>query len=100
MQRGTTPTHFFNLPFDTSLISCVRVIYAQHDQVVFVKSTADCIMEGDQIRVTLTQEDTLLLDCSALVQVQLRVLTTAGEALATDVILVGVGKCLDNEVLT
>lgn len=78
MIRGTTPTHTFEIPFNTSMIASVRVVYAQDDAVIVTKCTEDCIFDGNTINVTLTQEDTLKFDCKKCVQIQLRVLTTGG----------------------
>jgi hypothetical protein len=100
MIRGTTPTHTFNIPFDTSLVDEVKITYAQDNVVVLEKHTSDCILDDATISVTLTQEDTFLFDCKKSVQVQLRILTKSGEALASVVEHIGVAKCLDNEVLT
>ena len=99
MIRGTTPTHTFNIPFDTSTVSEVRVIYAQNDEVLFTKSKTDCVLENSTIKVTLTQEDTLKFDHTKAVQIQIRILTINGDALASIVEQIGVAKCLDNEVL-
>ena len=99
MIRGTTPTHTFTIPFDTALIKEVRVVYAQADTPIVWKETKDCTLEGKTISTTLTQEDTLKFDCKKTVQIQIRVLTTAGEVLSTLVQNIMVEKCLDSEVL-
>lgn len=99
MIRGTTPTHTFKLPFDAKLVKSAMVIYAQNDAVVLEKEAKDCTMRGNEISVTLSQEDTLKLDCHFKVQIQLRILTTEGQALASDIHVVSVGKCLNSEVL-
>ncbi len=99
MVRGTTPTHIFTLPFSTSLVKEVMVIYAQNDVEVFHKDTYDCNLEGNEITVTLTQEDTLQLNHHHTVQVQVRVLTTDDTALASTVKVISVEKCLNDEVL-
>ena len=99
MIRGTTPTHTFKIPFDTNSISEVRVIYAQDDVVIFTKTEDDCVLEGDSIIVTLTQEDTFKFNHKRSVQIQLRVLTAKGEVLSSVIENVGVSKCLDDEVL-
>ena len=99
MIRGTTPTHTFNIPFDTSLVDEVKITYAQEDEIVLVKGTPDCILDTNTIKVTLSQDDTFKFDCKKSVQVQLRILTKSGEALASVVENIGVSKCLDNEVL-
>lgn len=99
MTRGTTPTHTFTLPFDVSLVQKAMVVYAQNDIEIFRKESSDCQMSGNEVSVTLTQEDTLKLDCKHLVQVQLRVLTTDNKALASMVRIMSVQKCLNDEVL-
>jgi hypothetical protein len=100
MIRGTTPTHTFNLPLDVSLIKEIKIIYAQSDIQLFCKRKSDCVLEGTTVKTTLSQEETFKFDCKKMVQIQIRALTTDGRAPATEVILVPVDKCLDDEVLT
>jgi len=97
MIRGTTPTHIFTLPFDTEQIDKVRVIYAQDDRVVFVKE--ECEKEANVVSVKLTQEETLKFDCRKKVEIQMRILTKDGEALASVIRKIDVEKCLESEVL-
>ena len=99
MIRGTTPTHIFRLPFSVLAIQDVRVIYAQRDEQILVKETADCTLEGNRISVTLTQEDTFKFDHSKCVQIQLRVSTAGGQVLASQIKHIDVEKCLDSEVI-
>jgi hypothetical protein len=99
MIRGSTPTHTFDIPIDTSLIKEVKIIYAQADKQVFCKRTGDCVFDGTKIKTTLTQEETFMFDCTKMVQIQLRVLTLDGKVPPIEVIEVIVKKCLDNEVL-
>lgn len=99
MIRGTTPTHVFNIAFDASELKSVRITYAQNDEVVITKETDDCKLKGNKITTTLTQEETLKLNCKKRVQIQLRALTKSGVSLSTLVKIVPVDKCLDNEVL-
>jgi hypothetical protein len=99
MRRGTTPTHIFEVPFDVSMIKSVKIFYAQGDVIVFEKLTEDCELNGNTIKTTLTQEDTLKLDHKKPVEIQLRILTLDGKALASLVERVGVDKMIDNEVL-
>ena len=99
MIRGTTPTHRFTLPIDTGLLRCVRIIYAQNDEVIFIKDTGDCTLEENTIAVTLTQEETFMIDCHKYLQIQIRALTLNDEALASQVLRVEVEKCLDSEVI-
>lgn len=99
MIRGTTPTHIFKIPFPVSSVKEAMVIYAQDDIEVFRKDTPDCVMKDNEISVILTQEDTLLLNHRMPVQIQLRLLTTQGIAMASNVKVISVKKCLNNEVL-
>ena len=104
MIRGTTPTHVFTLPFDTSDIKEVLITYAQNtytkkDNVLFEKKTADCVFGKNEILVNLTQEETFMFECKATAQVQVRILTTAGKALASDVLNIPVETCLSKVVL-
>ena len=99
MRRGTTPTHTFALPFETSQLTKVRIVYAQGDAPIITKEIEDCTLEGNTITVKLTQEDTLKLDNAKYVSIQLRVLTEAEDSLVSDVIQKAIGECLDDEVL-
>ena len=99
MIRGTTPTHIFTLPFDTSKISSARVTYAQGEQVVLTKETGACAFDGDTITVRLTQEETLLFSCKKMVEIQLRVRLLDGETMSTDIMRKSISECLDGEVL-
>lgn len=98
MIRGTTPTHTFNLPFDTALIDKIKITYAQNGVVVLTKEKADCKFDGNAATVKLTQEDTLKFDASR-VQIQIRVLTMGGDALASDIVTKTCGEVLEEGVL-
>ncbi len=99
MIRGTTPTHKFNIPFDTSDVAKVKVIYAQDDEILIVKGTDECVLEGNTITVTLSQQETFEFEYGKSLQIQLRILTNSGQSLVSVIETVGVSKCLDNEVM-
>lgn len=99
MIRGTTPTHSFELPFDTEIIDKVKIVYAQDDIVIFEKKKEACACDGNLIEVCLSQEETLRFDCKKNVQIQIEVKTKDGKVLKSEIISVFVGKCLDDEVL-
>ena len=99
MFKGTTPTHIFNVSIDTSLIKEVKITYSQRDKEILVKRTKDCAIESGTITTRLSQEDTFLFEGNMLVTIQLRVLTLGGDALVSELIMTGVGKCIDDEVL-
>lgn len=97
--RATTPTHTLRIPIDTSLVKTLMVIYAQADNELFHKNKEDCILEENTIKVTLTQEDTLLLDHKKNAQIQVRGLTHDGKAFRSKIKTTSVGKILNEEVL-
>lgn len=101
MIRGTTPTHTFELPFDVSLISDLRLSYAQGDEVIITKKMEDVTLSEQTVTVRLTQEDTLKFDpTKGILQIQLKVLTTDGDVLSSEIIQENVWQALNNEVLT
>lgn len=100
MIRGTTPTHTFVLPFSTELVKTLEITYAQCGKVILKKGTANADMSGNTVRIRLTQEDTLKFDAKTYVDIQVRVLTHEGDALASRVLRVRADVCLSDEVLT
>lgn len=99
MIRGTTPTHIFTLPFETKLISNIRIIYTQGGERILVKEIGDCQLDGSTVTVRLTQEETFRFDCNKYVEIQVRVLTAEKDALNSTPIKVSVERCLENEVI-
>lgn len=99
MRRGTTPTHTFTLPFEVSLISKLRINYAQNGVLVLVKTESDATLEGRTVSVQLSQEDTLAFKCTRGVDIQLDVLTMGGDLLKTKIMQTSVARCLNSEVL-
>lgn len=97
---GTTPTHTFNLPFEAALLKSVRVTYLQGEEVILKKETDECILTDTRVVVKLSQKDTLKFDYQRPVYVQLRALTTHGDALAILPKMVSAGQCLDGGELT
>ena len=100
MIRGTTPTHIFSLPVSAETIKTIRVVYAQNDVIKLTKKNEDCTMSGNSVTIKLTQEDTFLFDDDACVDVQVRVLTNSGDALASRVMRIHCEECLSDEVLS
>lgn len=99
MRQGATPKHTFTIPFDTKNVEKIRVYYKQGDELKLKKTEADATMDGNEISVKLTQEDTLSLDCDKKTLIQLRVVTNVGDAFVSDVFTVATGMCLENEVV-
>lgn len=95
--RASTPTHFFSIPFDTSSITGIVIIYAQNGECVFTKKTADCTITEHEVSVTLNQADTLSLKEGAC-QVQL-VVYVGINALVSNKIEMSVDDILSEDVL-
>ena len=68
MRQGTTPENSFTLPFQLPDGTEYRVVYAQGEEynetILFEKTTQDCIIEGNKVKVRLTAEETMLFDCT------------------------------------
>lgn len=99
MIRGTTPLLEFTLPFETSLLAEAWVTLSQNKEVVLNKKLDMCKCEGCILSVKLTQEETLLLNCDCNTEIQVRVRTLEGEALASDIIRVGTDRILKDGVI-
>lgn len=99
MIRGTTPTHSFTINIDTALIEKLLISYAQDDTEIITKDKDDCVLQGNTIACTLSQEDTLKFNCKKAVMIQLKVKTVDGAVAMTDIITTTVGKCLNDEVI-
>lgn len=99
MIRGTTPTHIFNLPIDTSIIKEVRITYVQYSKIIVEKTERDVAISDQTIRFKLAQEETLRFAKSTPVRVQLKVLTTDNTVLASPIRDIPVDDILNEEVL-
>ena len=99
--RGTTPILTFTLPFDTANIAKAYITIAQNDEIVIDKEVGDtgCTYSDKTITLHLTQEETLkLADCSG-IEMQIRLRTTNGEVLASQIIKAFVEEILKDGVI-
>lgn len=99
MRRLTTPEHKFTLQIDPSVISKIRITYAQNNAIILTKEDDAVSLDGNIARVKLTQEETKKFTADKEVEIQVRVLTLGNDALASDIIKVDVKKVLDDEVI-
>ena len=102
MIRGTTPSLTFNLPFNTTLVQSAEISIQYTDEykkVLIVKELEDCELGETSISTRLTQEETLQIPATTDAKVQIRVLTTDGLALASDIFTVKVKKLLNEGVI-
>ena len=95
MIRGTTPTHIFELEISVENIADLEIAYSQNDRVLFYKRKDDCVLDGNTITLSLTQEETFMFDCSKrVVEIQIRIKTIDGKVPISDIIIDNVEKCL------
>lgn len=86
MYRGTTPTVAIILPIDAKQVTTCYVTFAQFHREVFTKQLSDCtIKENDSkiLYLKLSQQDTLSLQCSCDVDIQVRCKLEDGTTLAS-----------------
>lgn len=99
MIRGTTPRLDFVLPLETDIISDAYVTISQRHKTVVEKTLDKCNCDGNVLSTVLTQTETLALDVNTLAEIQIRIKTSAGEALASDIFTVEVKRILkDGEI--
>ena len=67
--------------------------------VILEKKDKQCVLDGNTVSLKLTQEDTFLFEYGKNVEIQMRILTMGGDALASNIRVISADKCLDNEVL-
>lgn len=97
MRIGTTPTHTFTLPADIAgTVTKVRVIYSQCGQKILSKDVTK--LTSNAAVVKLTQAETLKFHMKKPVDIQLRVLTSSGDALTSNIITRTPYECLESEV--
>ena len=99
MFRGSTPTHVFTLSIPVEEIQALRLTYVQDGKTVMDKTEADVKMSGATITLRLTQEETLAFGATTPVSIQLKVLTTGGAVLPSQIFRVHVDEIRNKEVL-
>lgn len=102
MIKGTTPILHFNLPIETSTIKAVEVMVRYVDnnkEVTIIKTLEDCELGEKALTTMLTQEETLKIPAPSIVEVQLRVLTVDGVALASAIFTTTVERLLKEGVI-
>ena len=62
MRRGTTPTFTFDTDIDCTQLDLLWVTFLQQDKEIFTKKLPDCVIDGNVIKVTLSEKDTLMFD--------------------------------------
>ena len=95
MRRGTTPTLVFTVEpvLDLSTLAEAWLTIYQAGEVA-TKTLPELTQTENGFQVTLTQEETLRLRAGAGCRIQLRALTGAGQAMASNILSLPVGGIL------
>lgn len=108
MIRATTPVHTFSFDkLDPREFQKLNIYYAQQGVELLVKTKDDCTFATEETddgtiyyaSVMLTQEETKIFKSKYDVEIQLRVLTSDGKALATGKYKLPVWDVINDEEL-
>ena len=98
MRRGTTPTIVLGIKgISMSEIAEWYVTLAQ-DSVQMTKTNEDITIEGDTLKIPLTQQETMKFK-SGEVSVQIRAKTTEDVVIASGIKTIDIDRILYNEVI-
>lgn len=97
--RGTTPAFKFTVPFDTAQLEEVWITLAQDREHLQTKTLADCVLDGKNIGIKLTQQETLALLGGIATRIQLRVRLKDGSALASEIFAIDTQSILKDGVI-
>lgn len=101
MYRGTTPTLVFKLDTELDLTTLTQVwVTIQNGDVQYTYDITRVTIDNEEktIAVSLTQEETLALK-RVVSNVQLRMLTSADKALATNIVQININNVLKGGVI-
>lgn len=96
--RATTPDIIFNFKhFNLEQVEKMELTITQYDHKL-VKRENDLEVEGNTIRYTMTQQETLMFDAKADAEVQFRFLVS-GKTIPTAIKKIRVDRTLNDEVI-
>lgn len=94
MRRGTTPTHIFTTDTDLTNAVVIYLSYEQYGEIVLEKTKEDMTVDSKQVKVTLTQEETLAFGDRGDVEMQIRARFPDDTAIASNIITADVERIL------
>lgn len=99
MRQGTTPTIQITInDIDLNEMQNIYVVFEQNGYIL-KKESSDLDIEGNTISVSLSQEDTLNFK-EGTCNIQLRMITKGGVAIASPIKTTKVYRVLNKEVIT
>lgn len=99
MKRGTTPT--FTVTCDEDLSDYkIDLTLKQGATELTITPECEATADGCVLSVTLTQEQTLMFSDRLKANMQIRAVNSAGNAIASNIMYVDVGKILKDGVIT
>lgn len=99
MRQGTTPTIQITInDIDLNEMQNIYVVFEQNGYIL-KKESSDLDIEGNTISVSLSQEETLNLE-EGTCNIQLRMITKGGVAIASPIKTTKVYRVLNKEVIT
>ena len=105
MYRVTTPIHTFTLPEQAASYVEIQITYKQ-GRVEIIKHAENGVLpagmtfDDKDVIIQLTQDETKTFAANKAVDVQVRVLTTGGDAYASRIFKVKINDVLNDEVLS
>ena len=99
MIRGTTPKLTFKLPFSVDTLSAAYITFMQGGNEVTEKNLTDCEINGDELSLKLSQDDTLSLSENVLLEMQIKAKDQSGNVMVSQVLRVSVGEVFNEEVM-
>lgn len=99
MRRGTTPTHVFKTSVDLSDAEVIYVTYRQGKKTIVDRTKEDLLVTDTELRLTLTQAETLAFSVSGQVEIQIRARFPDGSAIASQVIRTAANVILKEGVI-
>lgn len=94
--RGTTPTITFTTPFNANMIVTGFITFTLRGKVIFDVDINDeaVTIENEAIKLKLTQEQTLMFNEDDVNKVQIRLLLTTNDAVASNEVEIPIGGIL------
>lgn len=100
MYRASTPTHNFTMNIDYAEYGEeVLITYKQKGRTIVEKTQDDITVNGNEISLTLTQEETNLFFPNEIVEIQLRIKTKDGKVLPSPIFRRSVNEVLNDKVM-